>query len=58
MISRGSIIWLLVHPPPSTVCIPATHMKAEKERQLVHCRGGKGVGEEPNHTTTRKPGPL
>ncbi len=32
----------------------------EKERQLAHGRegGGKGVGEEPNHTTVRKPGPL
>ncbi len=33
---------------------PVTHKKTEKERQLVAGRGGKGVGEEPNHTTARE----
>jgi hypothetical protein len=31
---------------------------AEKERKLVDWRGGGGDGEEPNHTTTRKPDSL
>jgi hypothetical protein len=34
-------------------------MKNEKERQLDDKkRGRKGVGEELNHKTERKPGPL
>ncbi len=37
---------------------PATHRKTEKERQVADSGGGEGVGEEPNHTTARKPGPL
>jgi hypothetical protein len=36
----------------------AIHWKSDKERQLADGRGGKGVGEEPYHTTARKPGPL
>ncbi len=36
----------------------ATCRKTEKESQLADGRGGKGVGEEQNHTTARKPGPL
>ncbi len=38
-----------------------THRKTEKERQVVDERGGGGgggVGEELNHATARKPGPL
>jgi hypothetical protein len=35
-----------------------THRKTEKEIQLADGRGGKGVGEDPNHTTARQPGPL
>ncbi len=27
-------------------------------RHLADGRGGKGVGEQPNHTTARRPGPL
>ncbi len=34
------------------------HRKTEKERQLAQEKGGKRVGEEPNHTTAKKPGPL
>ncbi len=30
----------------------------EKARQLFYGRGGKGVGEEQNYTTARKPSPL
>jgi hypothetical protein len=29
----------------------------KKKRQVADGRGGKGEGEEPNHTTTKKPGP-
>jgi hypothetical protein len=38
----------------------ATHKKTEKVRQVGGGRegGGKGAGEEPEHTTARKPGPL
>jgi hypothetical protein len=32
--------------------------KTEKERRLADGRGGDGLGEEPNYTTVRKPGPL
>jgi hypothetical protein len=45
-------------PPPLTL-VSSTgdtqHRKTEKERQLAD---GMGVGEEPNHTTARKPVPL
>jgi hypothetical protein len=37
---------------------PETQRKTEKERQLADGRRGEGVGEEPNHTTARKPGSL
>jgi hypothetical protein len=36
----------------------ATHRTTEKARQLSDGRGGKGVGEEQNYTTARKPSPL
>jgi len=48
-------------PTPSLPPIPsgsATHRKTEKERQLADGIGGKGAGDEPNHATARKPGPL
>jgi hypothetical protein len=32
------------------------HRKTENERQLADGRGKEGVGQETNHTTTRKPG--
>jgi hypothetical protein len=48
------MIWLLTHP----ITPLPTDKKTEKERQLDDTRGGKGVGEEPNHTTARKPGNL
>jgi hypothetical protein len=37
---------------------PATHRTSEKERQVADGGGGKGVSEESNHTTARKPFPL
>jgi hypothetical protein len=54
------MIWL-PQPPPSLsrqLAPPATHRKTEKERQVADSRGMERAGEEPNHTTTRKPGPL
>jgi hypothetical protein len=53
------MIWLLAPTPfplPRKKC--GIYRKTEKERQLADGRGGKGVSEEPNHTTPRKPGPL
>ncbi len=46
-------------PPPSSPVskIDRRHRKTEKERQLA-AGPGEGVGEEPNHTTARKPDPL
>jgi hypothetical protein len=43
-----------------SIKIPSlTHMKTETERQLSDRKGGgEWAGEEPNHTTTRKHGPL
>jgi hypothetical protein len=42
-------------PPPPFSRLPT---QRQTERQLAQERWGEGVGEEPNHTTTRKPGPL
>jgi hypothetical protein len=39
---------------PDTLWVEST--EREKDRQLADGRGGKGVGEEPNHMTARKPG--
>jgi hypothetical protein len=57
-LSRGHMIWLLYHAPPFLVSKldHATQRKSAKERQVAAGRGE--VGEEPNHTTARKPGPL
>jgi hypothetical protein len=55
------MIWLLSHPLPRLSrheARPTTHRKTEKERQLAARRRGKRVGEEPNHMTARKFGPL
>jgi hypothetical protein len=38
-------------PPLPAVSSTATHRKTEKERQLADGRGGRGWGEEQNHTT-------
>jgi hypothetical protein len=61
-LSRGRMSLLLAHPlPPFSRCtISSTgeHRKTEKKRQHADLRGGKGAGEEPNYTTTRKPNPL
>jgi hypothetical protein len=67
MIYRGpgflSIVYfgyLAPHPPPSPVSkLDRRHIGRPKKRQLADREGGyEWMGEEPNHTTTRKPGPL
>ncbi len=55
MHSRRRMIWLL--PLSCTQARPEIHLKTEKEIQLAYGRGG-GVGEEPNHKSARKLGPL
>jgi hypothetical protein len=55
------MIWLLAHPLPPLSrkqARPATHRKTVKARHLVGETGGggRGMGEEPNHTTARKLG--
>ncbi len=45
-------------PSPVSKLNQVTQRKTEKERQLADKRGGKGVGEEPNHTIERKSDPL
>ncbi len=56
-LSRRRMIGFSPDLPPA---FPATETKrkTEKERQLAEGRGCEGVGEEPNHTIARKPGPL
>ncbi len=55
------LIWLLAHPllPPllSVSSASDTQEDWEREKSYWRSKGGKGVGEEPNHTTARKPGP-
>jgi hypothetical protein len=47
------------HPPSPVSKLDRRQRKIKKERQLGNRRvGGKEVGEKPNHTTARKPGPL
>jgi hypothetical protein len=66
MISRGPGFLLpsyesstLPLSPVMQFARPATESETEKERKLVNGRGkGGGVGEEPNHITARKHGPL
>ncbi len=54
------MIWLLPHPippRPSASCLSFSIFLCVPARAFWRERG-KGVGEEPNHTTTRKLGPL
>ncbi len=48
-----ALVWCYSSPTPSPLSLSrlATHRKTEKE-------GEGGLGEEPNHTTARKPGHL
>ena len=57
--SYDLVIWLIPHPLPRShqQSRPATHRKTEEERQYAG-RRVELVGEEPNHTTARKPGSL
>ncbi len=70
MLYRGRVFlaveWYGSSPTPSppfrvSKVDRAIHSKTEKERHLAEGRGGKGgrgVGEEPNHTTARNLGHL
>ncbi len=46
------------HPLPSVCSTGHTQEDRKRERQVTHGRRGERVGEEPNHMTARKPGPL
>ncbi len=54
------IIRLLAHPlPPSPISKLSLFLSLPMcRRSGLLTRDGEGVGEEPNHTTARKPGPL
>ncbi len=55
------MIWLLAHPLPFSHVskLDLRHTGRLKKRDnLLTGEGREGVGEEPNHTTTRKPGSL
>ncbi len=51
----GSGIGMGKNQDPGSATLPAIHKKTEKERQLADERG---VEEEPDQVTARKPGPL
>jgi hypothetical protein len=56
------MIWLIAYKPPP----PPSHIRKLDRRHIGRLRKrdelltgeGEEVGEEPNHTTARKPGPL
>jgi hypothetical protein len=54
------MIWLHPFPPPPSPIrkLDQQHRKTEKESHLDDGREEKGVGEEPNYTTTRNHDPL
>ncbi len=55
MLSRVYMIWLLSHP---LFPLPSVLSTSDWEREtLDDGKGGEEVGEEPNHTTARKPDP-
>jgi hypothetical protein len=51
-------------PRPAPPTFPVTKLdqrhtgRLRKKDKSLTGGGGSGVGEDPNHTTTRKPGPL
>jgi len=48
------------HPLPPFMSVSSTGDTQEdwRKRKLADGEGGRDIGEEPNHTTARKPGPL
>ncbi len=61
-LSCGRMIRLLAHPlPPSRLPYLFLSLPVWRRSSIHNWRerwwGGEGVGEEPNHATTRKPGP-
>ncbi len=61
MLTGRRMIWLLPHPLPP---LPVSKRyrrhtgRLRKRDNLPSERGGEGMGEQPFHTTARKPGPL
>ena len=57
-----AVVWFSSSPTPSPPLVSKLDRRhterLRNKRQLFDRRGGKGVGEEPNNTTARKPGPL
>jgi hypothetical protein len=63
MIFKGTgffaVVWFGSSPTPSPPLSTLDRQHTGRlERQLSHGRGGWGLGEEPNHSSARKPGPL
>jgi hypothetical protein len=51
------LIWLLPPPPPQQA-VSLSQSSCVSPVEHTETEGGKGLGEEPNITTARKPGPL
>jgi hypothetical protein len=61
MLSCVRMIRLLAHPFPllsHQQFVSLSQSSCVSLVAVIDGSGGKGVGEEPNHTTARKPGPL
>ncbi len=54
-----AVVWFGTSPPRLVSKLDRQHTwRLWKRNNLLTGEGGKGVGEEPNHTTARKPSPL
>jgi hypothetical protein len=58
MFFRGLMVMAPLTPPPPTVSTATGDTSEDGERETTRQERGKGVDEEPNHTTARKFGPL
>jgi hypothetical protein len=52
------VIWLLTFPLPPSPIRKLDRRRTRRLRKRENLRTGEGVGEEPNHTTSRKHGHL
>jgi hypothetical protein len=58
-LSRCRMIWRLPHPlPPRKKGSLFLILPVCRWLNFLRGKGGEELGEEPNHTTARKPGPL
>jgi hypothetical protein len=58
-LSRRRMIWLLSHPLHTlSRLVSLSQSSCVLPVELTEGRGGEVVGEEPDHTMTRSPGPL